>query len=150
MNRLTAFYDARCAMCIACRRWIEKEPKYLAVDFVSYQSKRAREICPDLDRFDPAGEIVVMADDGGIYRGGKAWIMCLYALKGYREWALRLAQPSLLPVAKKLCHLISTNRLTLSKFLRNRGLEDLKRELAATPPPIPTGANCENGTCRIN
>ena len=134
-------------MCLACRRWIEKEPKYLAIDFVAYQSKRARTLCPELERFDPAGEIVVMADDGGIYRGGKGWIMCLDALKNYREWSLRLAQPGLLPVAKRVCHLVSTNRLTLSRFFRNGDLEEIKWELRRTPPPIPGATGYENGTC---
>ena len=142
MNRLIAFFDVHCTLCRACRRWIEREPKYFPIEFIAYQSNRAREVCPDLDAYDPAGEIVVLADTGAIYRGGKAWIMCLYALRNYREWALRLAQPGLLPMAKKFCHIISDNRRRLSILLPNRSEAEVRRELEA----LSTGL-CASGIC---
>ena len=46
-------------------------------------------------------ELVVVDDSGGVYRNGSAWIMCLYALREYREWSLRLATPALFPLARQ-------------------------------------------------
>ena len=130
-------------MCCACRRWILKEPAYIPISFVAYQSDRAKELCPEIESFDPAGEIVVMADNGAIYRGGKGWIMCLYALKNYREWALRMAQPALLPMAKKLCHVISKNRHTLSKLFRDHTDTELREELERLKAELCTTADCK-------
>ena len=36
-----------------------------------------------------------MSDQGAVYRNGSAWIMCLFALEAYRDWANRLAHPLL-------------------------------------------------------
>ena len=54
--------------------------------------------------------MTVLADDGGLYRGPKAWIMCLWALKRYRARAHRLASPGLWPLAKSTIDWISRNR----------------------------------------
>ena len=144
MNHLIAFYDIHCGMCCACKRWIQNEPAYIPISFVSYQSEKAHRIFPDIDSYNPAGEILVMADDGALYRGGKGWIMCLYALVEYREWAMRLAQPALLPMAKKVCHAVSNNRHALSKLFRDRGDADLGHE------PEGLKANlCTDGNCKI-
>lgn len=143
MNQLIAFYDIHCDMCCACRKWILKEPAYLPIRFVAYQSNRARELFPDIDSFDPAGEIIVLADTGAVYRGGKGWIMCLYALRNYREWALRMAQPALLPLAKKLCHLVSKNRHSLSVLFRDRNLREIQQNLETVKTDL-----CTNGTCK--
>lgn len=114
MKFLTVFYDGECNLCAATRRWLEKQPKYIELRFLAYQSEEARITCPSLDTFDPGKEIVVMSDAGEIYQGGRAWIMCLYALRNYREWSQRLADPALLPLAGKFCRLVSRNRLALS------------------------------------
>ena len=46
--------------------------------------------------------------------------MCLWALRDFREWSLRLASPPMQAIARKVVHLISSNRLTLSSLLRLR------------------------------
>jgi hypothetical protein len=43
--------------------------------------------------------------------------MCLYALRDYREWSQRLAHPALLPWARRVCELLSENRLQMSRWL---------------------------------
>jgi hypothetical protein len=42
-----------------------------------------------------------VTDGGLVYTGDTAWLACLWALKGYRGWAYRLAQPALLPLARR-------------------------------------------------
>ncbi|HEV8324435.1 MAG TPA: hypothetical protein VG389_22645 [Myxococcota bacterium] len=34
MKRLTVLYDARCALCVRCRRWMEEQPAYVTLAFL--------------------------------------------------------------------------------------------------------------------
>ena len=129
MDTLYVFYDGQCALCARCREWVEGQPAYVTLIFVSFRSERARELCPEIELYEPDREIVVMADNGDIYQGGAAWVMCLWATRTYRVWAMRLASPALLPLAKKICHRISQKRLAISKFFK----------------PV----ECENGSCKL-
>jgi hypothetical protein len=72
---------------------------------------------PGIIKYQPHKQLLVISDDGGVYVGAAGWIMCLYALDDYRELSLRLAHPRLMPLAKRFCELISSNRLTLSRAL---------------------------------
>ena len=145
VQRLAVFFDQECSLCRACRRWLMSQDKYFPVDFIAYQSRLAREICPQLADMNPEKEIVVMADNGQLYQGGSAWIMCLYALRRYRELSFKLAHPMLLPLAKKICHVVSNNRLKLSKFCPGASREQIARELIAAE-----GAEkCKDGSCEL-
>lgn len=145
VRAIAVFFDQDCSLCRACRRWLQAQDKYFPIEFMAYQSRRAREICPQLDELNPEKEIVVMADNGQIYQGGSAWIMCLYALRRYRELSFKLAHPMLLPLAKKLCHIVSERRLSLSKLFSCASREEIAREL------IEAGgaAKCEGGSCEL-
>jgi hypothetical protein len=55
--------------------------------------------------------------------------MVLWALREYREWSLRLAQPALLPFAAGFCGLISNNRQALSGWLGNASDHALRTHL---------------------
>jgi predicted DCC family thiol-disulfide oxidoreductase YuxK len=145
VKALAVFYDQDCNLCRACRRWLLAQDKYFHVEFVAYQSPRAREICPQLAELNPEKEIVVMADNGQVYQGGSAWVMCLYALRRYRELSFKLAHPMLLPLAKKMCHVVSNNRLKLSKFCPGASREEIARELINADG----AAKCENGSCDL-
>ncbi|NNM31403.1 MAG: hypothetical protein HKO57_17960, partial [Akkermansiaceae bacterium] len=59
-----------------------------------------------------------------------AWVTCLWALTEWRDWARRLASPVLLPLAARICHLVSDNRLTISQALRLKGDAALAEEVA--------------------
>jgi hypothetical protein len=43
--------------------------------------------------------------------------MCLYALEEYRDWALRLASPLLLPLARQAFDTLSKNRRAISRWI---------------------------------
>jgi len=94
-----------------------RQPAYLELVFHPFQSEEARRLCPDLPRLQPEQRLILLSDEGGIYVGESAWLMCLYALRDYRAWAQRLAVPALRPLAQRLCMLISHNRLSLSNAL---------------------------------
>jgi len=116
MTRLTVLYDASCGLCIHSRAWLERQPKFAELEFVAAHSAKARELFPELAGTGP-DELVVVDDEGGVYRGAYAWLMCLYALVEYREWSFRLAQPRLLPLARWAFAWVSTNRKDLSRAL---------------------------------
>lgn len=120
MTRLTVLYDAGCPFCVRCRHWLQSQPAFLPLEFVPAASVEARRRFPALDHPDPPEELVVVDDDGGVYRGSDGWILCLYALVGYREWSYRLAGPSLRPLARAAFAWLSSNRQALSRRL---GLE---------------------------
>ena len=138
MKRLTILYDATCGFCIGCRHWMEEQPKLLELDFVAAHSAEAARRFPELESAKEE-ELVVVSDEGGIYRGARAFIMCLYALEEYREWSLRLSRPGLLPLAGRAFALVSRSRKGLSRLLRlapDEKVADVLRDVpAASCPP---------------
>jgi len=66
---------------------------------------------PGIDALKPGEQLLVISDEGAVYRGAHAWIMCLWALENYREHAQRLAHPALLSARK------TRLRIALSKPL---------------------------------
>ena len=139
MKSLTVLYDFNCGLCQRARRWLAAEPKFLALEFIPAGSDHARYRFPTLSG--KVEELVVVADDGGVYRGDRAWIMCLYALTEYREWALRLATPRLLPLARSAFQLISENRIRISRLFHlytEDGVAEEIRRHGVNGCPIPT------------
>jgi len=120
MKRFYVFYDGECALCRRCREWLASQPAYIELVFHPFQSDEARRLCPELPRFQPSEQLIVLSDEGGVYAGEAAWLMCLYALREYRGWSEKLSAPALRPLAQRICLLVSHNRLTLSKALFNQ------------------------------
>jgi len=89
------------------------KPKYLELAFVPASSDEARSRYPQLNHEQSLTDLTVISDQGAVYRGPKAWLMCLWALRDYRDWALRLSSPELLPTAKRVISTISQNRYQL-------------------------------------
>lgn len=141
MNTLTIFYDAHCGLCSRFRRWMLEQPAYVRLEFLPYDSAQARTRCPELPGLRADQEIVVMGDDGSMWQGAGAWVTCLWALRDYREWSMRLATPGMQGIARKVVHWISTNRISLSRLMRLRGDEALKAEVAEVA--------CNDGTCAV-
>src|SRR5215472_5766071 len=117
MEKLTVLYDAWCGFCVSCRRWLEAQPAYIPIEFIPAGSAAARETFPDLDTTQNPSELIVVGSDGAVYRGAHAWIMCLYALREYREWAQFLSRPTLLPLARQAFEMLSRNRKEISDQL---------------------------------
>jgi len=46
--------------------------------------------------------VTVVADTGAVYEGDAAWLVCLWALDGYRGLAQRLSAPRLRPLARRV------------------------------------------------
>jgi predicted DCC family thiol-disulfide oxidoreductase YuxK len=156
MTRLTVLFDFRCGLCQRARRWLEAQPKFLDLEFIAAGSDHARYRFPTLP--DKVEELVVVGDDSAIYRGDRAWIMCLYALAEYREWALRLASPRLLPLARAAFQLISENRIAISRLFSLHTEDVVAAEIARwrvpacvapEPATAPAGAPGSGGRLHV-
>ena len=139
MHTLTIFYDAACGICTGFRRWMQEQPAYVALDFVPYDSPEALRRCPGLPDMRADEEIVVMGDEGSLWQGAAAWVMCLWALREYREWSARLASPAMMAAARRIVHWISGNRIGISRLLRLKS----DRDLTTLVNPI----GCSSGAC---
>jgi predicted DCC family thiol-disulfide oxidoreductase YuxK len=117
-QRLTVLFDANCGVCRRARAWLEQQPAYVRLEFVPAGSPRARERFPALDADATLSELHVVADDGRVWSGARAWVLCLWALHATRSLSLRLSGPAGLAVAQGLVARLSAGRYTLSKVMR--------------------------------
>ncbi len=117
MERLTVLYDARCMLCRQVRAWLEVQPRFVEIDFMAARSERAANRFPTLDQDRLLDDLTVVANDRMVYRGGKAFVMCLWALREYRGLSVRLSAPHMLPLAEASFRWVSKNR-GRSRFLR--------------------------------
>jgi predicted DCC family thiol-disulfide oxidoreductase YuxK len=149
MKCLYILYDSECELCRRCRIWLGRQPAYVPLVFVPFQSPEAECRFPGLQSLEPGRELLVISDAGDVWQGGAAWVMCLWALAEFREWSLRLAHPALLPLARRLCEVVSASRDKISRWLiESKGHEDLRQKLerlhgeacgpaGCAPPPVP-------------
>jgi predicted DCC family thiol-disulfide oxidoreductase YuxK len=144
MRSLVALYDGECGFCRMIAARFSTEPAYLDLEFLSAQSVRAAMRFPDLCS-DKPDELVVIDDEGGVYRSTDAYIMVLYALKGFRKWSLRLATPLLKPLARNLFLLVARNRHALSALFHSPSDPDIAEELQRHEP---VRCSQESTTCR--
>jgi predicted DCC family thiol-disulfide oxidoreductase YuxK len=122
MRKLTVLYDARCNLCSRIRSWLETQPSYLELEFLPAGSEQARLRFPQLDHTTTTRELTVIDDQGGVYLEANAFLMCLWALRDYRAWALRLSTPEMIHLARRVVMWVSQNRFrfgtrTLSDIL---------------------------------
>ena len=144
MKRLTILYDMHCPLCRRCRVWLERQPAFVPLVFLPLQSEEVACRFPGIGALHPEREIVVISDTGDVWQGGSAWVMCLWALREYREWSQRLAHPVLLPLARRVCELVSANRHQLSRWLfRTATNDELREKLDA----LPAAACAADGDC---
>jgi len=133
MEKLTVLYDATCGFCVKCRWWIQNQPKLVEVEMLPSRFAEARERFPELA--DGKEELVAIDENGGVYRGTNAWLMTLWALEEYREWAERLASPALRPFARGAFAIVSGSRKKLSSWFGMAPEDELAAALARAEPP---------------
>src|SRR5262245_2796861 len=110
MKTMTILYDANCRLCCRIKSWLQAQSKYVDLDFIAAGSEAARELCPRRDNAATLKELTVVSDDGSYYGGAKGWLMCLWALRDYRGWAIRFSSPELMPLARRFVVKISSLR----------------------------------------
>ena len=115
MQALTVLYDPECGLCRRAHEWLSDQSKIVELKFVPCASDEARKRYPQLNHELTKKDLTVVSDDGWVYFGPKAWLMVLWALARYREWAYRLSSPELLPTTKKVVSAISQNRYQIGR-----------------------------------
>lgn len=142
MKTLTIFYDPDCGLCAKFRGWLEVQPKRVDVRFLAYQCQEAKALFPGLDEIGADKDVVVLADDGRWWQGCAAWLTCLWATLPYHAWSYRLASPALQPFVKKAVHLLSKNRLTLSRLMKLESDGELRTAIQSLPDVPCTDRAC--------
>ena len=141
MNRLYVLYDENCELCRRLKDWLLGQRAWIDLRLVPSISGTARALFPGLERVASLKDLAVVSDAGEVYLNNHAWIMCLYALEEYRDWALRLSSPLLLPLARTAFDTLSRNRAAISRWIGASEVE-LARELNSAPP-----ATCGPRSC---
>ncbi len=115
MKTLTVIYDATCALCVRCRDFLEEQASYLPLELLASNSSAARERYSEVPWL--GEELVVASDDGDVWIGPAAFLMCLWALREYREWSYRLSGDLLAPLAERFFVALSGNRRSIARML---------------------------------
>lgn len=97
---LYVLYDASCPLCSRFRDWLGAQRTLVPLRLVPAASAQARELFPTLDHAATLRDITVVGDDGSVWTGEHAWVMCLWATRRFRPMAERLARPAWLPLAR--------------------------------------------------
>jgi predicted DCC family thiol-disulfide oxidoreductase YuxK len=113
MQTLMVLYDARCELCCYVREWLAEQPTYVELLFLAADSPEARQRFPDLNHAATLIDLTVVSDSGDVYTGAPGWFMCLWALREYRGWALRLSAPAHMEQARRFITWVSQNRQRL-------------------------------------
>jgi predicted DCC family thiol-disulfide oxidoreductase YuxK len=128
MKTLFVLYDGECALCQKCREWLSRQPAFVELRFIPMQSPEVLRRFPGIEKHGLGEDLLVVSDEGAVYRGPRAWIMCLYALAEYREWSERLSHPALLPLARQACMLVSQHRIRISKWFFRAKAQAMRKE----------------------
>ncbi len=114
MQLLTVLYDTNCGLCRNVRDWLAQEPQFVELRFLAANSDAARQRFPKLDHQASLRDVTVIGESGEVFVGPGAWLICLWALRDYREWSLRLSSPQMRPHVRSLVEWVAQNRLRLS------------------------------------
>lgn len=125
LSEVTILYDDSCGLCTGAKAWLATQPAFIPLRFVPAGSdearRRFREVRPD--------ELAVIADTGEVWMGNRAWIVCLWALRDYRDLAFRLTNPLLSGMAREAFSVLSAHRGSLSVMLGLRNEREMEQVL---------------------
>lgn len=81
---VTVLYDEHCPLCRRLKRWLAGQPTLYDVAFVAADSPEAHRRFPDLDHGRTTRILTVVASDGAVYEGERAWVVCAWALPAWQ------------------------------------------------------------------
>ena len=129
MEKLYVLYDPKCELCCRLKNWILVQRSWIGIALVEQGSEKAKRLFPELERIATKDDLAVISDEGAVYLNDRAWIMVLYAMVEYRDWAARLTHPLLMPLARQAFAALSKNRYFISTLLSPENTEALANEL---------------------
>jgi len=125
MQKLYVLYDPKCELCRRLKNWVLVQRSWIGLAVVEQGSEKARRLFPGLDQIATQNDLVVISDEGEVYLNDRAWIMVLYAMVEYRDWAARLTHPLLMPLARQAFAALSKNRYFVSRLLSTQSPETI-------------------------
>jgi len=131
---LTVLYDGNCSFCGRCMVWLQDQEQRIPLEFVPLHSPLARQRYPSLTEKGNDDELIVINNLGQIYRKDKAFIMCLFALEQYQEWAFHFSKPVYRPFIRHGYQYLSHFRFSLSKLFSSNETTDIIRRLQHHTP----------------
>ena len=129
MQKLYVLYDPKCEICRRLKDWILVQRSWIGIAVLEAGSEKARRLFPELEQITTKDDLAVISDEGAVYLNNHAWIMVLYAMVEYRDWAARLTHPILAPLARQAFAALSRNRHRLSSWLSTEDPEAIAGEL---------------------
>ncbi len=142
MQKLYVLYDPKCEICRRLKDWILVQRSWLGIAVLEAGSEKAKRLFPELEQIATKDDLAVISDEGAVYLNNHAWIMVLYAMVEYRDWAARLTHPILAPLARQAFAALSRNRHRLSSWLSTEDPEEIAGELRGVelePCALPAG-----------
>jgi len=143
MQKLYVLYDPKCELCCRLKDWLQAQRSWIGLQAIAAGSPTARKLFPELEQIAGQNDLAVISDEGAVYLNDRAWIMVLYALEEYRDWAARLTHPLLMPLARQAYAALSRNRHVLSRWLSSTNPEQIAAELrnvVLEPCALPEGS----------
>jgi predicted DCC family thiol-disulfide oxidoreductase YuxK len=119
--------------------WILVQRSWIGIAVLEAGSEKAKRLFPELEQIATKDDLAVISDEGAVYLNDHAWIMVLYAMVEYREWAARLTHPLLMPLARQAFAALSKNRHFLSSFLSTETIAAELRKVEVEPCALPAG-----------
>lgn len=147
MNTLYILYDNTCPVSLRHREWLSRQEALAPLHWLAHQAEEVPCRFPGIAAHLVPRELTVVSDDGQLWTGPAASVMCLFALEDHRELAERLAWPNLLPYARTALELLSREVFELDCLLRRSSSEELEnllrlnseamRKYFRLPPALP-------------
>jgi predicted DCC family thiol-disulfide oxidoreductase YuxK len=137
MQKLYVLYDPKCELCCRLKNWILVQRSWIGIAVVEQGSEKAKRLFPQLEQVAGKEDLAVISDEGEVYLNDHAWIMVLYAMVEYRDWAARLTHPLLMPLARQAFAALSRNRHRLSSFLSTETIANELRKVELEPCALP-------------
>ena len=107
---LTLLYDERCVLCRRLKAWLAQQATLVPVEFVAAGSPAARRRFPDLDHERTTTVLTVIAHDGAIYEGERAWLVCAWSLPRWQQAAEHFGTRARLPLVRAAAHVVDWYR----------------------------------------
>lgn len=107
MNTLYVLYDHTCPHSVRHQAWLARQEPLVPVRLLAHRAEEVPCRFPGIEPHLTTHELTVLSDDGQLWTGPAASVMCLFMLEKHREFAERLACPLLLPYARTALELLS-------------------------------------------
>lgn len=136
---LTVLYDGDCGFCARCMIWLQEQQQRIPLEFIALRSDVVSSRYPALVKQGDTDELIVISNCGEVYRKDKAFIMCLFALEDYVEWAFHFSKPAYRPFVRHGYQYLSHFRFSLSALFSQYEKKDIIRRLQLSTP----GHDCQ-------